>query len=422
MRTIIALLCLFTACQNSQSPQKEVLNSSSDSTSSSSINQPNIENTSFSELPLLATYINEIGIDDEEFGNGEDIKFVLKEKELILQNADELRFEINNNQIILEEGSSGTSGDINSKCIYQMLNKTSIPTILCIEVGNSSSRNSSVMMEDASELVEELKVDYPNLAIDFGSVAWEMVVRNEAINYGYTQPLGYDNYTATISILQKQDNNWIDITEKTFPKDFAKKLNQYSPIFSADEKGDNFNSFGLRELTQQLIDNNPSIFADWDAKIDTDGEQIRIGAGKNPPILLNWNGQQYEYKKFPNQAIALKRNACEKIDFKTDKTYTFKGNISGQEAQMDVKFKIVEAGENPTVKMTGEYFYIKNKSKMPIEGTFSTNVEKSIHFSRLKNGEARESFDGWFNSCEIKGWWQHLERLDIDKYSLKLVN
>lgn len=421
MRSLIILLFFLAACQNNQ-PQSTEEPSPQPTNNEVAPLSDNGE-PSFSELPLLATYINQIGIDKEEFGSGENISFALDGDKLILKNADELDFDLNSDkQIILAESWSGTGGEGTNECIYQLLNNTKNPTILAIQVAYDSYRNSSIMREDAYELAEELEADYPNLEISFDEVAWSMVAREEELSFGYKQPLGYNSYAVDIYILEKQGNQWVDITDKAFPKDFAQQLDQYSPIFELGEENTSSSSFSIRALTQQSIDANKAIFAPWNATISTDGDQLSIGGDKNPPVLLAWDGQQYQYKKMPNQVFELNYHACHKIDFKSDKTYTFKGNISGEEVQMEVKFQIINDGETPTVKMTGDYFYLKNKSKMPIEGTFSTNIEESISFSRLKKGKARESFDGWFNSCELKGWWQHLERLNIHEFNLKLAN
>ncbi len=128
-------------------------------------------------------------------------------------------------------------------------------------------------------------------------------------------------------------------------------------------------------------------------------------------------------------------NSCSSIDFNSNKTYKFKGSlkkfdfnnrfgynenlIDSFEIQMDVKFTIIKEGDYPIVKMTGEYFYIGKGSKMPIEGEFSTKIDTPVRFYRNKNGVKREEFACYFIDYEFRGWWQHLERMDIHKFTLK---
>jgi len=92
--------------------------------------------------------------------------------------------------------------------------------------------------------------------------------------------------------------------------------------------------------------------------------------------------------------------------------------------QLEAKFKIVKpAGgklEQPLVKMTGEYSYIGKSSKMPIEGEFSPVLGSNFVFNRMKKGEKREEFRATMTNCKMNGWWQHLERMDLYQFELKL--
>ncbi|MCP4438624.1 MAG: hypothetical protein GY810_06730 [Aureispira sp.] len=317
------------------------------------------------------------------------------------------------------EGWEGTSGSENWDNYYILLEENDQPVVAVVAEYTATIRDFSGYQEDLFDLVKEKDVDEKTAEI--------MLERDNTLSGYYDYTFGYSDYKINITIHQKQNGSWADITKKTFPQDFGDKLKQFFPIYTAAPQ--NPSNLTMAPLKTPFMDGNKAIFGNWFTEeyryvsIEPANKQILFKCGENAPAILEWNGEQLAYKKFPSTSINFEQSACTQIDFASGKNYTFKGKIGTEhDIQMDVKFSIAKAGDQPTVKMTGDYFYVGKGTKMPVEGEFSTQLGNSARFYRNKKGKKREEFAAFFIGCEMKGWWQHLERLDnIEEFTLKLV-
>ncbi|MCP4438622.1 MAG: hypothetical protein GY810_06720 [Aureispira sp.] len=164
--------------------------------------------TSLAELPIIAKYINEIGIPDEEHGMGKNISLEIKDGGLSIKNADEFDIEdeeIKENELTLSEGWYGTGGDGTNFYKYQLLENTEHPTLVCLKTYEETEKNYTLQQEDAYIYLQELQEKYPKLSKDeCHTISWNMVERQNFMSPDFNQPLGYSNYYVNINVYQKK--------------------------------------------------------------------------------------------------------------------------------------------------------------------------------------------------------------------------
>lgn len=393
-------------------------------------------NVSFDEMPLLATYINEL-----PFFEG------CNYGELMLQEAAPKRLVFNNNKLEYPEGGGdyssynrltafkettasfeggweGTGGSQAWTCTYQLLSANpSNPMVLVAGQSLEEMRDFEARIEEENNLIEQLSGQ--GAIGNVNKIARNMLDR-DYINRRSLKN-GFEDHTLSFWVWQKKDGKWENITLSLFDERMYQQLHEHFPFFSksTSNKAYKQEGFYLEEdfYTEEALLINKSNWSAWfgvkqleDITFDlkTEENDILFECSKNKTIRWEWNGKAYHLKNLPKKTPWL-NNPCADIDFSANNEHNFRGKIGTYKIEMTVRLN--------EEKISGEYWYNnKTSSKFPVEGIFHPKADQKLTFYRIKKGKQKESFVCYFIDCQLKGWWQHEGTKQIEKFELTLVS
>ncbi|MBL4650845.1 MAG: hypothetical protein JKY03_14025 [Aureispira sp.] len=387
----------------------------------------------FSKIPLLATYINELPFYGHQFP-------LEKAKERLILRADTIHFleqedvdysyyyqlnNLNQQQAQFAGGWYGTSRQQDWKATYQLLNDNEAAPIVLLAVQSKEATGGyQASLEFNYSELEEM-IEAGNTSIDKDDLD---ELANDMTNIGrWINSLNgaYNNHDLRFWVWQKQKGQWENITSKAFQPKMYKKLTTSFPFLrQVKVKNAPILGFFLAEniYSKEGLAQNKAHWKHWlgvekltDVSFDlsTNTQSIQLGISKNKTIRWDWNGDDFILNNLP-KPISWKDEPCSNIDYFSTKKHTFVGSIAGIPIKMKVNLN--------DGKILGNYWYLNNPNSIfPIAGDFEASTEATLHFYRLKNKAKREHFHAYFVDCQFKGWWQHQGTMKIEKFSLKLV-
>jgi hypothetical protein len=442
MKTIlygILFISLFSCYNNSDNDNndKDTIDSiSSSNLEANSTASPEAPTETFSKMPLLATYINELPSYNGQFPINQPAKYLaLRADTIHFLNQEEdgdysNYYELNHftqQQAQFKGGWYNTSGSKSWHTTYQLLNKNEAAPIVLLAM--QSKETFGGYQEDLEfnfhDLKELIKAGNKNIPTEEDAL---FEIAKSMTNIDIKKSSLYDDHHVhdlRFWVWQKQDGQWKNISSKVFQPEMYTKLEASFP-FLVQKKVDSpiHPGFFLAEkmYSKEGLAQNKANWKHWlgveeldkvsfDLAIDT--KTIQFKASENKALHWDWDGERFTLNNLP-KPITWKDEPCLAIDYSSNKKYSFVGNISKIPIQMEISLN--------NGKIQGEYWYTNSPhNKFPVEGSFEASTETKLDFYRIKNNQQREWFNGYFSNCEFKGWWQHQGTMATEEFSLKLV-
>jgi hypothetical protein len=387
----------------------------------------------FPEMPLLATYINELPFYGHEFP-------LEKVQERLILRADTIHFleqdegdysyyyqlnNLNQQQAQFAGGWYGTSGQQDWKASYQLLNDNEEAPIVLLAVQSKEAVGGYQASLEFNYAELEEMIEAGNTSIDKDAL---VELAKDMTNIGrWISSLNgdYHKHDLRFWVWQKQKGQWKNITSKVFQLEMYANLATSFPFLRQKKVKTPPNSgFFLSEkiYSTEGLAQNKAHWKHWlgveelnevTFDLSTNTQSIQLEVSKNKTIHWNWNGDYFTLNNLP-KPISWKDEPCLDIDYSSTKIHAFVGTIADIPIKMEVNLN--------DGKILGNYWYINKPSSIfPIAGNFEASTEAIFHFYRLKNNAKREHFHAYFVDCQFKGWWQHQGTMKTEEFSLKLV-
>lgn len=428
-------LLIIISCTSNSSENTQVFSSEAISDSISVRDTSRAEK--LAKLPALAQYINELKrYEGEDVNNGKLVEpstiLELKDDVVIYpQQEDDYSWyhkleHFDYQTASFKGGWEGTSGIYAWSSAYSLLSDDPQAPIVAVAFQSKMAyRGFQEYMEEQQELIEDLITK--GIEGDIEKIAASMQERDWL---GNAKGLDgeVDNHYMGIIIWQKKSGAWEDVTTAYMHKQIIYQLEEHFPFLSNKEQ-ETGQEYGY-VLEEKLYSDykhaaNKIHYENWfgatDASInmdlEVDGNDIVLQLTKDREIRWKWKEKAYQLINLP-QKVALITTVCKEIDWTTKGTYTFKGKIGKHPITMEAI--LTPTADN--ILLEGTYWYTNQKaSKFEIKGQFHNDNDQQVTFYRMKKGVEREQFDCYFFNCRLEGWWQHLETMEIEQFSLELA-
>lgn len=437
-----ALILVLCSCQNAVN--KENMKENSAPSNNTTLHSKTISDSSsnsttptFNTLPPLAQYINELPFFSYHFPleapktrlqlHADTIQFLEGVEDGDYSYYYNLR-KASTTNIQFEGGWYGTSGEQDWVSHYQLLNSKDGHPIVLLAVQSQESYGGyqeeiEFHYNDLKELIAQGNTSIPDDEDALSRIAQDMANVGRSIR---TLNGTYQKHDIRFWVWEKKKGTWHNISSQVFSSQMYARLEAALPFWAQNKVlQPKHSGFFLIEKTysKEGLTQNQNHWKHWlgveqldqvNFNLNIHASSIVLEFSPNKHIRWDWNGAQYTLNNLPTP-IPWKDEPCTKIDYSSSKKYIFAGKIGETPIQMEASFNYG--------KLQGFYWYPNRPHrKLPIEGNFEASIEATLNFYRIKNNEQRERFNGYFANCQLKGWWQHQETMEIMPFSLELVD
>lgn len=448
---ILLFISLILGCTTPSPDDAKTINHTTDTSSNisppatTSYHHPSPRSLSqaYDELPLIATYVNELNAIEDIFKTSDwDFEYIssvlitLEDNTITYSNDAYDPTDLVNltDSVVHFSGSDGgTAGGEDWEIYYHLLSNAPTPTMIIAFARYRYVRNGlEEIYEDQQEYEKQLEQTQQalmNKGIEQKSaldIATKMLIREgEDPEYGnYYGDL--DQHDFYLMAWQKKDNKWSNTTPEFFDNHLATTLQQHLPFVKIQAKSTRltFNEQDWLPLQAKVNQENFDFWQnadlhDWTIKVNQ-SNALELNYTDEKKLPLSW--RLFDDKSSIRNLPAIRQvvhSPCPAIDFNTTDSYTFEGKIGTKHS---IKMEVTLTPNKKGLELTGEYWYInKPNSKFPVQGILASQLDKESAFHRYKNKQQREYFACYFADCQLTGWWQHLGNYTIDKFTLQLV-